>query len=253
MNRYFNWPTSLTRFIPYDTARSEDINDALDGLSAGMDEVDDDIDRALKLPIGTADQTLAASAGARANKVLAFDGSGNVTLSVNDVDSAGASATAAAASAVTAASEAGTATTQAGIATTQAGISTTQAGIATTKAAEAAASAASIAGGPVTSVMGKTGVVTGIALDEGMSVIGTSTAAAAYKTYTLTASLTLTLPSSPTAGQWVGVINRSTTTTPVIGRNGQNIMGLSEDLTIDNANASLTLVFADATRGWVFA
>lgn len=86
---------------------------------------------------------------------------------------------------------------------------------------------------------------------KAVSVIGTNTSAAAYTTYVLTATLTLTLPSSPTAGDWVAVQNISATTTPVIGRNGQNIMGLAEDLTVDSDTASFTLTFADATRGWV--
>lgn len=85
----------------------------------------------------------------------------------------------AATSASTATTQAGIATTQAGIATTGASTATTQAGIATTKAGEAdasaiaaAASAASISGGPVTSVNGMTGVVTGLqaALVSGTSI-----------------------------------------------------------------------------------
>lgn len=83
-------------------------------------------------------------------------------------------------------------------------------------------------------------------------VISANTTAVKSRTYVLTASLTLTLPSGPTAGDWVSIINRSGTTTPVIARNGQNIMGLAEDMTLDNLNASLTLVYADATRGWVW-
>lgn len=223
---------------------SSDLINEFQSVEAGFDSVQTDFGHTLHQASGTAIAAM-PNAVSRALKVLSFDADGNPATTIDGVDFAASAATATAA--------AGTATTQAGIATTQADIATTQAGIATTKAAEAAASAASIAGGPVTSVMGKTGIVTGVALDKGMSVIGTSTAAVAYTTYALTASLTLTLPASPTAGQWVGVINRSATTTPVIGRNGQNIMGLAEDLTIDNANASLTLVFADATRGWVFA
>jgi hypothetical protein len=46
--------------------------------------------------------------------------------------------------------------------------------------------------------------------------------------------------------------NRSATATPVIDRNGQNIMGLAENMTVDNVNYFGTLVFADATRGWIF-
>lgn len=84
-----------------------------------------------------------------------------------------------------------------------------------------------------------------------ISVIGANTSAERYTTYVLTASLTLTLPASPAVGDWVLVINRSGTTTPVIARNGKNIMGLAEDMTLDNTNATLRLVFVDATNGWV--
>lgn len=72
-------------------------------------------------------------------------------------------------------------------------------------------------------------------------------------TYVLTASTTLTLPASPKGGYAVNVVNRSGTATAVIGRNAQNIMGLAEDMTVDDLNASFRLVFTDATRGWVLA
>lgn len=82
-------------------------------------------------------------------------------------------------------------------------------------------------------------------------VIGTDTSAAISTTYVLTASLTLTLPATPNSGDWVGVQNSSGTTTAVIERNGENIMSLAEDLTVDSTNAAFKLVYADATRGWV--
>ena len=85
-----------------------------------------------------------------------------------------------------------------------------------------------------------------------VQVIGTNTNAVAGKQYVLTASLTLTLPATPTAGQTVGISNLSGTTTAVVGRNGENIQGLAQDLTIDTLNAAITLMYADATRGWVF-
>ena len=115
-----------------------------------------------------------------------------------NADDAATSATTAATSATTATTQAGTATTQAGIATTKAGeastsatnastsagTATTQAGIATTKAGEAnasaiaaAASVASIAGGPVASVNGMTGVVTGIATLTGVQTLTNKTLA----------------------------------------------------------------------------
>ena len=88
---------------------------------------------------------------------------------------------------------------------------------------------------------------------ENVQVISTNTTAVASRTYVLTASLTLTLPASPAPGDWVAFSNRSGTLTCVIARNGQNIMGLAEDMTVDSLNAGMTLTFADATRGWVLA
>ena len=89
-------------------------------------------------------------------------------------------------------------------------------------------------------------------ITQNIQVISTNTTAVRSRTYVFTATLTLTLPSSPTAGDMVMFANRSATATPVIGRNGQNIMGLAEDMTVDNVNYFATLVFADATRGWIF-
>jgi hypothetical protein len=82
-------------------------------------------------------------------------------------------------------------------------------------------------------------------------IVSTNTTAVASRYYVATATLTLTLPASPTAGQWVGISNRSATTTVVIGRNSQNIMGLAENMTIDSEHAGFRLLFADSTRGWV--
>lgn len=63
-------------------------------------------------------------------------------------------------------------------------------------------------------------------------------------------SATIELPSSPKLGNFVtiGVGNYKNT---IINRNGSNIMGLSENLTIDVANVSITLVYSgDSTLGW---
>lgn len=89
--------------------------------------------------------------------------------------------------------------------------------------------------------------------DETVVSISTPTTAAKSRTYVLTASTTLTLPAAPSAGDWVRVVNRSATVTPVVARNGQSLMGLAEDMTINILHASFKLVFADATRGWVLA
>jgi hypothetical protein len=83
------------------------------------------------------------------------------------------------------------------------------------------------------------------------SVISTTTAAVAGTYYLITATLTLTLPASPTAGQFVAFSNISGTTTPVIARNGLNIMALAQDMTLNSTQARGTLVYTDATNGWV--
>jgi hypothetical protein len=69
--------------------------------------------------------------------------------------------------------------------------------------------------------------------------------------YVLYATLTLTLAASPTVGDIVGVSNLSGTVTAVIGRNGNKIMNLSEDMTVDVLNDGFTLVYTGATYGWV--
>lgn len=81
--------------------------------------------------------------------------------------------------------------------------------------------------------------------------INTNTNAVNGGFYTLTASLTLTLPAAPSVGDVVHVSNRSGATTCVIDRNGSNIMGLAENMTLDSAQQPFSLVYADATRGWV--
>lgn len=60
---------------------------------------------------------------------------------------------------------------------------------------------------------------------------------------------TITLPASPSPG-WEVVISVEGFEDTIIGRNGQNIMGLAENMTINIRNATINLVFIDASRGW---
>lgn len=84
-----------------------------------------------------------------------------------------------------------------------------------------------------------------------VTLVSTPVTAVSGGCYAFTASTTLTLPVTPAAGDVVWVSNRSGVNTAVIARNGSNIMGLAEDLTVNLLNAGFGLVFADATRGWV--
>lgn len=77
-NKYFNWPGSLRRFVRFDAARSEDVNDALDDVSTAMDGVETDTKRSIKLPASGTDQLLDMAPEQRANLVIGFDLSGTI-------------------------------------------------------------------------------------------------------------------------------------------------------------------------------
>ena len=102
----------------------------------------------------------------------------------------------------------------------------------------------------VTSVNGQTGAVT-VSAAPTVSVISANTTAQANYVYVFTASLTLTLPASPTVSDSIKISNRSGTTTCVLAANGNNIMGSASDLTLDTASASFELIYSGAAEGWV--
>jgi hypothetical protein len=85
-----------------------------------------------------------------------------------------------------------------------------------------------------------------------VEVISTNTTAVGHNyLYVLTASLTLTLPSSPEVGDSIKISNRSGTTTCVLAANGNNIMGSASDLTIDALNAGFELIYSGTSEGWI--
>ena len=111
-------------------------------------------------------------------------------------------------------------------------------------------SAINTAASSVTSVNGEVGAVT-VLSKHSVSVISTSTTAVANTLYVLTANLDLTLPASPSVGDSVKISNRSNVATCQLLRNGSNILGAAEDLTLDTATASFELVYTDTANGWV--
>jgi hypothetical protein len=81
----------------------------------------------------------------------------------------------------------------------------------------------------------------------------TAITAAAGNHYVLTAATaaTITLPASPTISDtvWVTVANQLTTN--VVARNGKNIQGIAEDMTLNSAYAAAQMRFSDNTEGWI--
>ena len=67
-------------------------------------------------------------------------------------------------------------------------------------------------------------------------------------------TITMTLPASPSIGDSIVVTDykqQSQNNTITIARNSSNIEGSASNITISSAGESLSLVFSDATRGWV--
>jgi hypothetical protein len=94
----------------------------------------------------------------------------------------------------------------------------------------------------------------GLATTFSTNVVTTSSTASANNHYYLNAAtVTLTLPASPSVGDEVRISEVAGNTDCVIGRNGSNIMGDASDLTIDTAYLVLSLRYVDATIGWAFS
>ena len=75
-----------------------------------------------------------------------------------------------------------------------------------------------------------------------------------YFVNTTSGAVTVTLPSSPSAGAIVAIkdyANTADTNAITIGRNGSNIDGGTEDPSITAEGGAATLVYADATKGWL--
>src|SRR6056300_113094 len=84
----------------------------------------------------------------------------------------------------------------------------------------------------------------------------TAVAGNGYFIDTTSAAHTLTLPSSPSAGDTVAIKDYAGTfgtNNLTIARNSSNIQGVANDSLISTNRASLTLVYVDATKGWLYA
>ena len=86
--------------------------------------------------------------------------------------------------------------------------------------------------------------------DFQVSTTATSLTASSWDYVIVTAATqTITLPASPANGDSVGVSVGGFTDT-VVGRNGNTISGLAEDLTIDVANMGVVLIYSSSTTDW---
>ena len=89
------------------------------------------------------------------------------------------------------------------------------------------------------------------------SVITNNTTMVAGRGYfvnTTSAAITMTLPSSASQGDTIQIIDyagTADTNNITIGRNSHKIQGDAADLTVSTERAAFSLVYADATQGWL--
>jgi len=100
------------------------------------------------------------------------------------------------------------------------------------------------------------GDISGGAVWQAVTTSTTFTAVAGngYFINTSSAAITATLPASPTLGDFISFIDYAgtfDTNNFTVARNGKNIQGVAEDLTVAVERAGFTLVFTDNTQGWL--
>ena len=97
---------------------------------------------------------------------------------------------------------------------------------------------------------------TGGIVDWQAVVTGATTMVAGrgYFVNTTSSAFTMTLPSSAARGDEVHIIDYAATfdtNNCTVGRNSHKIQGASSDLTVATERAAFTLVYVDATQGWL--
>ena len=97
---------------------------------------------------------------------------------------------------------------------------------------------------------------TGGIVDWQAVVTGATTMVAGrgYFVNTSSSAFTMTLPSSASRGDEVHIIDYGATfdtNNCTVGRNSHKIQGASSDLTVATERAAFTLVYVDATQGWL--
>jgi len=81
-----------------------------------------------------------------------------------------------------------------------------------------------------------------------------ATANTVYIVNTSSSAITITLPTSPTLGMEVGIIDgtgNANVNAITVGRNGSNIQGIASDMIVDINRAAFTLVYYNSTQGWL--
>jgi hypothetical protein len=107
--------------------------------------------------------------------------------------------------------------------------------------------------------LGASGSIPAVTWQSVITAAGSSNTAVAGQGYFINTTSdvhTVTLPASATAGDTIAIKDYAGTfgtNNLTIARNGHNIQGVANDSLISTNRASLTLVYVDATKGWLYA
>ena len=116
---------------------------------------------------------------------------------------------------------------------------------------------ANVTSSPVNSVNGLTGDVTVSGGTDWQATAKTANftavAGEGYFVNTTSAAITVTLPSSPTAGDEVSIVDYAGTadTNNITITSSDNINGASDDVLINYERGGVSMVYVDATQGWI--
>lgn len=80
---------------------------------------------------------------------------------------------------------------------------------------------------------------------------GSNVTATKGSLYLMVAPVTLTLPSNPSVGDYIGASNLSDSLTCVVNGNSQYIMGVNEAMTVDVLDAGFNMYYSGASKGWI--
>lgn len=241
-NRFWTWVQNIA---DGSTARAEQVNAQYSGIDGGLKNVENEMNRTIRftdggVPAEDAFQ-VAQTAAQRSNLLLGFDSLGNVALksgvftwrgnwtgpntgyNINDIVRAPSS-------------------------------HNLSLYVATAQHISAASFAADLGAGRWALAVDLSQVERAIKKFQIVTTSQTLVAGDDVFVDVSAGAITLTLPTTPSiSDQPIHVchVGGNIAANPItIARNGQRIMGLTEDMTVNLNNAAFELAFCDATRGW---
>lgn len=230
---FYTYTATLT---PGTTARSNEVETEFRAIETAFAQVETELKRGIKLPSGElTDHVIQSTPGERAGKVVGFDSSGNVQALQTIGQWQGAWA-------------ATTAYAERDLVTDSPNGSIYMCNEAHTSQANRTDDASKW--DLIVDLQGLLTINNTIVTNADSPIA--ATAGSDYLVDASGGAVVINLPASPSIADSPITVTHidGTVTNITIGRNGNNIMGLAEDMNVDITHASFRLMYADASRGW---